>query len=47
MKCLKSSTNDSIVRAIEKEAIKMVASGNWVYIQKKEWKEKVRDKKDK
>ena len=43
MKCIKQIATDKIIRTNDKAAVLMVSSGDWKYISKEEWKEKVRD----
>jgi len=45
MKCIKQLSTSKIVRTNDGAAAMKVASGDWTYIAKKEWKEKVRDSK--
>jgi hypothetical protein len=45
MKCIKQITTSKIVRTNDEAAAMKVASGDWTYIAKKEWKDKVRDSK--
>ena len=45
MKCIKQITTSKIVRTNDGAAAMKVASGDWVYIAKKEWKDTVRDSK--
>ena len=45
MKCIKSTIKDEILRKRDREAAQLVASGDWIFIPKQEWKEKVRDSK--
>jgi len=44
MKCIKSMTTSKIVRTNDGAAEMKVASGDWAYIAKKEWKNLVRDR---
>jgi len=43
MKCVKD--HDKVLRVSDDEAFDLVRGGNWKYVPKKEWKEKVRDSK--
>lgn len=45
MKCIKNSKKGIIRRVTDSEAQKAVASGEYVFIPKKEWKEKARGNK--
>ena len=38
MKCLKNSNTAEIKRVSDERATEMVATGNWAFIPKKEWK---------
>ena len=44
MKCIKQLSTSKIVRTNDGAAELQVASGNWKYTSKQEWKEKVRDR---
>ena len=44
MKCIEQISTGKIVRTNNGAAELQVASGNWKYTSKKEWKEKVRDR---
>ena len=45
MKCIQELATNKIVRTNDGAAELKVASGDWIFIPKKEWKEKVRDSK--
>ena len=45
MKCIKQTKTSKIVRTNDEAAEIKVASGDWIFIPKQEWKEKVRDSK--
>ena len=45
MKCIKHEKTNKIVRTNDEAAELKVASGDWIFIPKQEWKEKVRDSK--
>tara|TARA_R100000781_G_C4081240_1_gene127818 strand:- start:4272 stop:4418 length:147 start_codon:yes stop_codon:yes gene_type:complete len=45
MKCVKNIVKKEILRKRDGEAAMLVASGDWIYVPKSEWKEKVRDSK--
>ena len=45
MKCIKQITTSKIIRTNDEAAAMKVASGDWSYVSKKEWKTKVRDSK--
>tara|TARA_R110002020_G_scaffold443766_2_gene655069 strand:- start:6632 stop:6775 length:144 start_codon:yes stop_codon:yes gene_type:complete len=45
MKCIKQITTSKIVRTNDGAAAMKVASGDWAYVPKEEWKSKVRDSK--
>lgn len=42
MKCIKNVTTGNIIRVTDTQAFQMVGS-TWIYTQKSEWKNKVRD----
>ena len=42
MKCIKNVTTGNIIRVTDTKAFQMVGS-TWIYTQKSEWKNKVRD----
>jgi hypothetical protein len=42
MKCIKNITTGNIIRVTDTQASQMVGS-SWIYTQKSEWKNKVRD----
>ena len=45
MKCIVSNKDGLIKRTSDESAQLMVDTGDWTYIPKREWKEKVRDRK--
>ena len=45
MKCVKNIKTEEIKRVSTMFADQMVASGQWMFVPRKEWKVKVRDKK--
>ncbi len=44
MKCIKSSSGKTIERVKDDVAVKKVATGNWSYTSKADWKQRVRNK---
>ena len=45
MKCIENIVKKEILRTRDEEAAELVASGDWIYIPKKKWKDAVRDSK--
>ena len=43
MKCIQELATEKIVRTNDEAASMKVASGDWIFIPKRKWKEKVRD----